>query len=236
MEQNNFSGNERQLKLLLKAIRENDITIWNNFVKSSGKFFVANLAGVNLSFHNLKEINLSGANLKDANLEGANLTRANLHRTKLFSANLSDTNLTKANITNSFLKDAILTKSNAEGANFRESDLAYANLDGANLENANILKTNFKFASLKGTNMVGVKKSKTTKIIAKPKSRVLTKEDSKKLSPWKLARQEETLRRVERVNKEKAKRNQELEENMRGKEKLNRNIFTNEKEPEIDNI
>lgn len=233
MDQENFKGNERQLKLLLKAIRENDIPSWNNFVKTSGKYFVANLTGINLSFMNLKEINLKGANLVNANLEGANLTRANLERTKMMKANLNSTNLTKAIITDSYLKEATLAKSDATGANFRASDLSDVNLDGAILEEANIYKTNFSGASLNKTNMKGVKKSKTTKIVPKPKSRVLTTEDKKKLSPWKLAKQQETLRKVSRVETEQNKKNHQLKENLRAKDRLNRNVFTNEKEMEL---
>lgn len=233
MEQENFTGNERQLKLLLKSIRENDISTWNNFVKSSGKYFVANLSGINLSFLNLKEINLSGANLSGANLEGCNLTRANLDRTKLMKATLDNCNLSKAIISNSYLTDASLQNCNAEGANFKESDLTGVNLDGATLEDANIFKTTFKLASLKKTNMKGTKKAKGTKIVAKPKSRELTTEDKKKLSPWKIAKQQETMRKVNRIQVEQDVKNSELEENLRAKDHLNRNVFTNEKEIEV---
>lgn len=232
MEQINFTGNERQLKLLLKAIRENDIPSWNNFVKTGGKYFVANLTGIDLSYMDLKEINLKGANLKGANLEGCNLTRANLDRTKLMNANLNNTNLSKAVITNSFLKEATMQNSNAAGANFKNSDLEMVNLDGAILEDATIINTSFKNASLFKTNLKGVKKSKAARIIAKPKKRELTSEDVKKLSPWKLAKQEETMRRVSRIQNEKAKRQRELDDNIRAMEKLNRNIFTNGTEAE----
>lgn len=233
MDQENFKGNERQLKLLLKAIRESDIPSWNAFVKSSGKYFVANLTGINLSYLNLKEINLSGANLVEANLEGCNLTRANLERTKMMKANLNQTNLTKAIITNSYLKEATLINCDATAANFKESDLTSVNLDGATLENANIFNTNFKLASLKKTNMKGVKKNKTTKIVPKPKSKELTTEDKQKLSPWKLAKQQETMRKVTRVRTEYSVKNEKLKENLRAKNRLNRNVFTNDKEIEI---
>jgi len=233
LEQENFIGNERQLKLLLKAIRENDIPQWNNFVKSSGKYFVANLTGINLSYLNLKEINLKGANLVGANLEGCNLTRANLERTKLMKATLDHCNLTKAVISNSYLKEASLKECEAVGAIFKESDLTSVNLDGANLENANILNTNLKLASLNKTNMKGVIKSKTTKIKPKPKRRELTTEEKKKLSPWKIAKQEETLRKVSRIQSEHEKKSSQLKENLRAKDRLNRNIFTNEKEINI---
>ncbi|MBN2617926.1 MAG: pentapeptide repeat-containing protein [Spirochaetales bacterium] len=232
MEQENFTGNERQLKLLLKAIRENNIPTWNNFVKSSGKYFVANLSGINLSYHDLKEINFNGANLTGANLEGTDLTRAQLDRSKLMKANLSGANLTKAIITNSYLQDAILTQCNAFGANFKDSDLTNVNLDGATLEEANIFNTNMKNTSLNKTNMKGTKKSKGVKIIPKPKKRELTTEDKKKLSPWKLAKQEETMRRVIREKQESESRQKTLQENLRAKDRLNRNIFTSEVEPE----
>lgn len=230
MDQENFKGNERQLKLLLKAIRENDITTWNSFVKSSGKYFVANLAGINLSFLDLKEINLKGANLVGANLEGTNLERANLERAKLMQANLENTTLSNARIKSAYLKEASLKNSVAKGTNFSDSDLTYVNLDEADLENADITKTNMKFASLNKTNLKNVKKAKKTKIIPKPKSRDLTPDDKKKLSAWKIAKQEETLRRVERENRENSIRKQELTENLRAKDKLNRYIFTNENE------
>ncbi|MGL1890261.1 MAG: pentapeptide repeat-containing protein [Spirochaetaceae bacterium] len=230
MNQENFEGNERQLKLLLKSIRENDIPTWNNFVKTSGKYFVANLNGINLSFLDLKEINLSGSKLIGANLEGCDLTRANLSRTKMMEANLTGTNLTKAIITNSYLKDSNLEGCIATGASFKDTDLTSVNLDGANLEDANIVGTVFKLTSLKKTNMKGVIKSKTTKIVPKPKSRELTSEDKKKLSPWKIAKQEETMRRVTRVKSEHNNKSDILKENLRAKDRLNRNVFTNEKE------
>lgn len=230
MNQENFKGNERQLKLLLKAVREDNISSWNNFVKTSGKYFVANLAGINLSFLDLKEINLKGANLVEANLEGANLTRANLERTKLMKANLTRANLDRAKINNSYLKDAVLEGCIATGTDFSNSDLEYVNLDNANLENANIFKTNLKFASLNRTLMKNVKKAKTTKIVAKPKKRELTAEEKKKLSPWKIAKQEETLRRVSRVQNEEDKKQKELEKNLKAKDRLNRYVFTNDKE------
>lgn len=232
MNQDNFTGNERQLKLLLKSIRENDIPTWNNFVKSSGKYFVANLSGINLSFLNLKEINLTGANLVGANLEGCNLTRAKMERTKLMKANFDNADLSKAIITNSYLKEATLINCNAAGANFKDSDLTYVNLDGANLEDAIIIKTNMKFASLNRTNMNNVKKNKTTRIVLKPKKRELTVDDKKKLSPWKIAKQEETIRRVNRVEAENESKSEILKENLRAKDRLNRNVFTNEKETE----
>jgi len=225
VEQTNFTGNERQLKLLLKAIRENDIPSWNNFVKSSGKYFVANLAGIDLSFINLKEINLKGANLVGSNLEGCNLTRANLERTKLMRANLNNTILTKAIICNSYLQEATLINSDATGADFRESDLSNAVLDSATLENSIIINTKFKNTSLLKTNMKGVKKNSTTRIKPKPKTRVLTVEEKRKLSPWKIAKQEETMRRLQRMENERSFKREKIEEVTRAKTKLNRNIF-----------
>ena len=61
--QSDFSGNERQLKVLMKALREDNIQTWNSFVKRSGTGFKADLKGINLSDFNLKEVNLSHADL-----------------------------------------------------------------------------------------------------------------------------------------------------------------------------
>ena len=54
-DQTGFTGNERQLKVLIKALEEENILIWNKFNKQNGPRFKANLKGVNLSHLNLKK-------------------------------------------------------------------------------------------------------------------------------------------------------------------------------------
>lgn len=228
MNQEHFRGNERQLKLLLKAIREKDISIWNKFITSNGKYFVANLEGADLSYLDLKEINLNGANLKNANLEGSDFTRGKFTRVKFMGANLSMANFTKANLSDSFFKGAKFNNANASGANLENSDLTDVILDGTNLENANIINTSFSNASLIKVNMKGVKKLKTVKIQPKARKRILSPEDMKKLSPWKLAKKEETLRRLEREEKAKQEQEKLLNDGLKSKDRLNRYIVGEE--------
>jgi hypothetical protein len=88
-EQPDFFGNERQLKMIKRALEEENIIIWNKFNLSNGPLFKANLKGINLSGLELKEINLTRANLTGANLVETDLRFAKLENAQLSKADLS---------------------------------------------------------------------------------------------------------------------------------------------------
>lgn len=201
MDQVNFKGNERQLKLLLRAVREKNVLIWNNFVKESGKLFTPNLEGVNLSDLDLKEINLTRANLINANLEGANLSRANLSLARLNSINLKNALLKGTKFTGADMTWAKLSKAQCSFSDFRDANLTDADFTEADLSMADMTKTNMKRTTVLKANMNGVKRSPKVKIVARAEMKNLTEEELKKLSPWKIAKQEEQARKRDRIQK-----------------------------------
>ena len=126
--QEKFSKKLKQNQVLFNAIKKNDITIWNKFVKKQLDALIEiDLSGVHL--HN--------ANLCGANLSGVNLTDANLYGVHLHNANLSGANLRRVNLSNSNLMTANLSNANLLGANLSGASLYGTNLSGANLRVAN---------------------------------------------------------------------------------------------------
>ena len=99
-------ANEEHLKLLSKG-RE----IWNEWRKANPDIqpdlSLANLEGVDLSWHDLK-----GAKLQDANLSGANLHLANLSKAYALRTNFRGCNFQHARCSGAFMH-----RSNLDGAN-----------------------------------------------------------------------------------------------------------------------
>lgn len=147
--QTDFKGKRQDLDKILEAIEHEDITIWNNYVKSAGRDFVANLDGANLC----------DTNLSEANLIKANLHRANLENTVFIKANLSEANLRKANLKNTYFLSSYLIEANLTRADLQEANLCssrlnkailrYTILNNATLIGAILIKANLRKASLK---------------------------------------------------------------------------------------
>ncbi|MDC7241977.1 MAG: pentapeptide repeat-containing protein [Spirochaetales bacterium] len=194
-EQPKFVGNERQLKILQKALEEDNILIWNKFNNSNGPRFKANLKGINLSGLELKEINFSRANLSGANLYGTDLRFA-----KLDEADLSGATLESADLRNANLNDANLSKTRLKDANLSRSRLGRVNLDSADLEGADMSEASLTGAVIKPEKLAKVKISKA-KLPGKIK--VKSKTDLSTAPPWMKAKLEEEERKAYRIKKEK---------------------------------
>lgn len=96
----------------------------------------ADLAGVDLDFHNLQQAYLRGANLADtrfdaADLAGAQLQGASAPGAVLDSADLSNGNLTYAEFCRATLRHAQLTHATLDKVDLRGADLTGADLTGA---------------------------------------------------------------------------------------------------------
>jgi hypothetical protein len=93
LDQENFIGNDRHLKVLAKAIAEQDMEVWNRFCHSMGPGFSPDLRGIDLT---------------GAPLHGANFRRARLQNAKLCEADLSKANFFEAKLIGASLKGAVL--------------------------------------------------------------------------------------------------------------------------------
>ena len=150
--QEDFIGNEKHLKVLLKASEKKDISIWNNYVAEQGEGFVAYLVRASLNNAILTKANLNGAWLNNAKLDGTVLWEAELNKAQLFGAELNgailrktelngaDLRWTKLNKTD--LRQAKLNGADLRGAKLKEVLLMFAEVNGARLEGANFEQTN----------------------------------------------------------------------------------------------
>jgi hypothetical protein len=98
LEQENFIGNDRHLKILAKAIAAGDMEVWNRFCHSMGPGFSPDLRGIDLSGASLKGANFRRARLQNADLSQADLTQAIFFGAKLTGASLKNATLKGAKI------------------------------------------------------------------------------------------------------------------------------------------
>jgi uncharacterized protein YjbI with pentapeptide repeats len=193
-EQPDFVGNERQLKILQKALEEENILIWNKFNNSNGPRFKANLKGINLSGLTLREIDLNRANLATSNFADADLRYAKLEHAILCSANLENADLRGSN-----LNDADLSESSLMNCNLSKARLGRVNLTEADMRGADMTE-----ASLTGAQVKPEVLAKTiisnTKLPGKIK--IISKTDETSAPPWLKAKNEEDQRKAFRLKKE----------------------------------
>ncbi|MBF9018038.1 MULTISPECIES: pentapeptide repeat-containing protein [unclassified Oceanispirochaeta] len=194
-EQPDFVGNERQLKILQKALEEENILIWNKFNNSNGPRFKANLKGINLSGLKLKEINLNRANLTAADLTATDLRFAKMEEVMLSGANLENADLRGAN-----LNGADLSGSSLLNCNLSKAKLGRVNLNDADLKGADMTDASLTGAQVKPENLAKTIMS-NTKLPGKIK--IISKTDETSAPPWLKAKNEEEQRKAFRLNKEK---------------------------------
>ena len=177
-EQENFEGNEEHLKMLLKSIKEKNISLWNRYCEEQGNGFHADLKnakirdcfldGVHLINADLTRIKLTNVKIRDAMLSGALLEQANLKGSIFSKSIMKNTILNEANIENSILANCdlsfsklnstILKNANLKGAQLMYCDISNSNLNNANLFEANLansicIKTMFYKANLTACNL-----------------------------------------------------------------------------------
>jgi uncharacterized protein YjbI with pentapeptide repeats len=169
--------NKEQFRLMEKALKNNDISIWNKWRHENpgidvelcyanfeyGYLKGADLSNANLSHSNLYSANLEGANLKkadlseadltDAFLNGADLTSAYLWETELVNADLSEANFCYASLYRAYLHGAILDKANFNSAMLAGADLAKSRIREASFSMANLNNANLSEATLIGTDL-----------------------------------------------------------------------------------
>ncbi len=213
--QSDFSGNERQLKVLMKALREDNIHTWNSFVKRSGTGFKADLKGINLSDFNLREANLSNAELTGADFTGSDLRRANLSSARLTGACFHSTNLQNCKMKKASLKNSDFSKADLTNAVLTDSNIKDADFSSAILEGTDFSGTNIRDLNLKNVNLEKIKINKPIKIKVKTDKLEISEEDKNK-SAWLVAQQDEEERRIQRLDTEK-KLKEENDKNIRRK-------------------
>jgi len=164
-----FSGNPEHLGVLLRAVEQCDISIWNNWRMTNPAIRPA-LTGVALEGAVLFEANLAEANLGNANLRGCQLMGADLRGAVLVGADLDGANLFGANclgadFSNGSLRGATLRCAmqgcTFEGANLDDADLMGADFSGARLagallRNAKAFGTRFRNAILASADLTGI--------------------------------------------------------------------------------
>ena len=215
IDQSGFSGNERQLKVLMKAIREENIKSWNSFVKKSGVGFKADLKGINLSDFNLREVNFANADLTKADFTGSDLRRANLSGAKLRKASFHSANLQYCRFIKADLKETNFSKSNLNNSNLSNSYIKETDFAGSSLKSANFTGTNIKDISLKNVNLKNIIINKNIKIRPKVEKNKRSEEDIIR-SPWLIAQEKEQKLKEIRIIEEKKKK-QEIDDKIQRK-------------------
>jgi len=197
-----FRGNPHHLTMLLDAVKKEDISLWNSYVRKNGSSFKARLAGANLSGLSLPEVRLDGADLTDADLSNTILTRANLSNARLrgcrlTGADLSGARLNHTDFTNADLNKAKMSNVRARGALLTGTNLSEAIMDGADLTNASL-----KGASVTGLSRVGTRMKVRVKVKT---SSDKPEEPYKAYKPWIKALKEEVDRKELRKSREDEK-------------------------------
>jgi len=140
--QKHFTGNCEHRRILLEALTDKNINVWNNYKKNA------------LDENNIRP-NLKGLYLKNAKLSKAHLGEADFTDSKLINCDFSQTKLNKANFSN-----ASLTRVNFSQAELRVSDFSHAKLDtinfsGADLKYSIMIKSTFKNVIFNKTKVYG---------------------------------------------------------------------------------
>ena len=133
-QQTNFKGNEEHLKILLDALEQKNIRIWNDWRMDNGN-----------ELPNLQCVNLVGAKLTGVDFTGADLTDADLSKAEISSSDLSGVVLVRA-----YLNETRFVHSTIYGGGLAKADLQNANLDGAVLNSANLSQANLTGAIIRG--------------------------------------------------------------------------------------
>lgn len=150
-DQRGFSGNRRQLELLLKSLgAPSDNNEWNAWRARSRKVRPdlrgANLSGLSLTYLNLRRARLDGAHLGAASLRGIEARNASFVGASLVEADLSYADLREVDLRKAQLRGAIFADADLTGVNLRDAVLTScvlnrATLDGADLRGALIWGT-----------------------------------------------------------------------------------------------
>ena len=104
--QDKFRGSHEELEIIMKAVEKENISIWNDYVKSLEKKYrdgIINsidisLSGINLSACNINGADLDGADLKYANMQDTYLCEGQLVTADLRGAILSNSNLSRSSL------------------------------------------------------------------------------------------------------------------------------------------
>jgi len=115
MDQDNFIGNGKHLKVLLEAVEKNDVTVWNSFVHKQGPYFKADLRGVAVEAEDLAKINLRYARLQKAVFKQCDLTKANFEKADIVDAEFNTCNLSGASFVGCNLKTASFEDTELKG-------------------------------------------------------------------------------------------------------------------------
>jgi len=181
MEQPNFKGDKRDLRMIKKAIEAQDPAIWNNW-KVDKK---PNLTGIDLhgeilhgfdfQFTNLEDTNFAGckmttrfdhAKLNGSNFSGAFLwvsrfdetdvqnayfSKCDFSKSTILASDFSFTDLTHSKFIDCDLEDSKFNYCEFEGASFQDSFLFQTNFEGSMFSQTNFMNANLKSSNFKYT-------------------------------------------------------------------------------------
>jgi len=129
-QQINFKGNAKHLEILLNALEQKKIRIWNEW-RMDNSSESPNLQGVNLIGAKLTGVDFIGADLSEADLSKAELSSSDLSGIILARAALVETRFIHSTIYGGGLGKANLQNANLDGAVLNSATLSQANLTGA---------------------------------------------------------------------------------------------------------
>lgn len=139
-------ANQEQLDILIRAIKENDINIWNRWRTDNLNIIPdlsdAILCNINFAGIDFSKTLLCNAVLSSSNFNGANLSSANLLNAILIESDLSEANLLYTNLSGVKLNKANLFKACLIEADLSNSDISFANISGIALCGANLTNVN----------------------------------------------------------------------------------------------
>lgn len=132
--QSTFYGNPVHLEMLLFAISNKQIEVWNEWFATRNIKEMIDLSGTNLS-----HLDLSQIDLKNANLTHAKLCNTNFEKAKLEYAHLKYANCRGASF---------------KGAHLHHTDLSYANLKNTTFTTSEFIKAYLKKAFIKNVHLI----------------------------------------------------------------------------------
>ncbi|MBN1980464.1 MAG: pentapeptide repeat-containing protein [Chitinivibrionales bacterium] len=131
-----FEGHQYQLEILMNAVHNNKVFLWNDW-RVQSRVTRIDLRGADLSYLDLSGIVLSNADLSFCDLSYSNLENSILYKTNFYFANLKGANLLHADM---------------ESAIFARANLVSAMCDGAELLKANLRHVSIQDMYFVGTN------------------------------------------------------------------------------------
>jgi len=210
-----FVGNPVHFRTLKKAAEASDAPLWNQYVKTRGSGFKANLRGISLECLDLSEFNLNNALLHQSEIVNCSFNFTGFENAVFDGSVIKGCIFKNARFINASFNNVKISESQLNNADFSSASLSRSVFDVCNMEGALLKNADLTGVKLTATKMNKSDLSKKVRIKTLSESGPVKKTDT--MAPWKRAVKEEEDRKKLRLKNAKDKETKEMAEKMRKK-------------------